>query len=152
MLRRKRRLELRRVEFCSRVLNIFQIICALIAVGRDLWVTDPQNISQVVGMIIFLPSLLLWIVARIQLGRCCTLLPVANHLVTNGIYAKFRNPVYIFGTLTMIGYFLFHGLPEGLLWLFLVIPIQYARSYKESIVLESRFGQEYQDYVRQTWI
>lgn len=152
MLRKKRRSQLRHAELLARLFTTFQIIGGIIVVGKDLFSMRLQNISQYVGIIIFIPSFLLWLIARIQLGKCCTLLPVAKQLVTHGIYSKFRNPIYLFGTTTLIGFFLLHELPEGLFTLFLVIPIQFVRGYKESVALEDHFGQFYHDYVQQTWI
>jgi protein-S-isoprenylcysteine O-methyltransferase Ste14 len=126
---------------------------------RDVWIlftrsneSQSWKISQLIGTLILFPSLFLWALARFQLARCCTLLPVAEELITKGLYSRFRNPVYLFGSLTMIGYFLFYDHPEGILCMFIIVPLQYYRASQESIALESRFGESYHDYVKTVWM
>ena len=93
-----------------------------------------------------------WIVARLQLGRSFTARAEARGLVTRGLYARFRHPVYVFGGLAYLGAFL--ALQHtGMLIAYLVytVLVQGARVRRENRVLEAAFGQAYRDYRRRTW-
>jgi protein-S-isoprenylcysteine O-methyltransferase Ste14 len=150
-----RRIGSQRADFFARLFVFVQVCCALVLLGNDIRATfsSPQwKFLQLLGVIILLPSLILWSIARIQLGRCCTLLPFADQLVTKGLYARLRNPIYLFGSLTIVGYLLFYDRCEGMLCMLVVVPIQYARALKESSTLEKQFGVSYQEYVKRTWI
>lgn len=152
---KQRRIESRRADFFARLFVFVQIFFALVFLVKDMWgifSSSGWKFTQLLGIIILLPSLILWSIARIQLGRCCTLLPLADQLVTTGLYSRIRNPIYIFGSLTMIGYLLFYDRCEGILCMLIVAPLQYARASKESSTLESQFGSAYQEYARRTWI
>jgi hypothetical protein len=45
----------------------------------------------------------LWILARVQLGSSFAVTAQAKALVTAGLYAKFRHPVYLFGGVAFTG-------------------------------------------------
>jgi protein-S-isoprenylcysteine O-methyltransferase Ste14 len=107
---------------------------------------------RIAGAVIGLPSLALLILARIQLGGSFSVGAKAQALVTHGLYSRIRNPIYIFGGLTIAGVFLFFGVPK-LLWALLaaLIPLQIYRARKEEQVLAARFGDEYRAYKAQTW-
>lgn len=106
---------------------------------------------QIVGAAIFVPSCLLFVLARIELGRAFSIKAKASTLVTTGIYARIRNPIYVFGLLMSAGIFIFiHRLWLLLIWVPL-IPLQVFRVRKEEQVLEAKFGDAYRDYKRRTW-
>jgi protein-S-isoprenylcysteine O-methyltransferase Ste14 len=75
----------------------------------------------------------------------------ATTLVTSGIYSRIRNPIYIFGGLTIAGFFLWINRPRLLLCFAVLIPMQVYRIRKEERVLTEKFGVSYLDYKRQTW-
>jgi protein-S-isoprenylcysteine O-methyltransferase Ste14 len=106
---------------------------------------------RIAGAVIGLPSLALLILARIQLGGSFSVGTKAQALVTHGMYSRIRNPIYIFGGLTVTGVFLFVGVPKLLWALLAVIPLQIYRARKEEQVLAARFGDEYRAYKAQTW-
>ena len=88
---------------------------------------------------------------HIQLGASFSLTPQARKLVTRGLYSKVRNPIYVFGLITIAGVVLYWNRPY-LLWIFaVVIPLQAWRARKEARVLEEKFGEDYRAYRRQTW-
>ena len=60
-------------------------------------------------------------------------------LVTNGLYSKIRNPIYVFG-MVMIAGMIFLGRPEGWLVLAAAIVGQTVRARRETRVLEVAFG------------
>lgn len=106
---------------------------------------------QIVGLAIGVPAFALFVLARIQLGRAFSLQAKASTLVTAGIYARIRNPIYVFGALVSVGIFIFIHRPWWLLIWVVLTPIQLIRVRKEEQVLEAKFGEAYREYKRRTW-
>ena len=106
---------------------------------------------HVVGLAIFVPAFVLFVLARIELGRAFSLNAKASTLVTTGLYARIRNPIYVFGGLMSLGIFIFAHRPWWLLIWVPLIPLQVLRVRKEAQVLEAKFGDAYRDYKRRTW-
>ena len=111
----------------------------------------PWSAVQVVGLCLLIVGFVCWTIARFQLGRSFTVSAQARQLVTRGLYSKFRNPIYVFGSLVIAGFILTIGRPEWLLVFLLIIPLQIWRARKESKVLEASFGEEYRRYRASTW-
>jgi protein-S-isoprenylcysteine O-methyltransferase Ste14 len=111
----------------------------------------PWTPYRIVGATIAVPSLFLLVVARLQLGRAFSIRPMASMLVTTGLYSRFRNPIYVFSSLFLIGLSFVLGIPWLLLVLAAILPIQIFRSRKEAEVLEAKFGDEYRAYKQKTW-
>jgi len=106
---------------------------------------------RVVALILTVAGIAAVGIARYQLGSSFTLSPQARTLVTHGIYAKIRNPVYIFSAIAIAALFIYIDRPIYL-WSFLIlIPLQLFRAHKESQVLETHFGDSYRQYKSQTW-
>ncbi len=93
----------------------------------------------------------LWVVARLELGRSFSVGAQAHELVTTGLYRRIRNPIYVFGTaaflLVLLG---LQGFPALVIWAVLV-PVQVVRSRNEERVLGQAFGAEYAAYRASTW-
>ena len=106
---------------------------------------------QIVGLAIFVPAFLLFVLARIELGRAFSVKAKASTLVTTGLYARIRNPIYVFGGLMSVGIFIFVHHPWWLLIWVPLIPLQVFRVRKEEQVLEAKFGDAYREYKRKTW-
>ncbi|HEY9760071.1 MAG TPA: isoprenylcysteine carboxylmethyltransferase family protein [Oculatellaceae cyanobacterium] len=71
-------------------------------------------------------------------------------LTTGGVYSVVRHPLYLSGLLLLVGTNLFFGNSWSWLSTILVLVITLYRIPVEEKQLESRFGQEYTDYKRQT--
>ena len=112
---------------------------------------SPWTPAKIVEVAIGLPSLILWVIARVQLGSSFSVAPRATDLVTSGLYSRIRNPIYLFGGLTIASIFLLLGRPIFLCVFFVLIPLQYSRLKKEEKVLESKFGDTYRNYRSNTW-
>ncbi len=111
----------------------------------------PWDTTRLLGIAILIPSLALWFLARIQLGRSFSVRAQARELVTHGLYSKFRNPVYLFGSLGILGVILYIGHLQWL-WVFaLLVPLQFFRTRKEEKVLREKFGDTYLAYRQRTW-
>ena len=106
---------------------------------------------QIAGLAIFLPAFVLFVLARIELGRAFSIKAKATTLVTTGLYSRIRNPIYVFGGLMSLGIFVFVHRPWLLLIWVPLVPAQLIRVRKEERVLEAKFGDAYRDYKRRTW-
>jgi protein-S-isoprenylcysteine O-methyltransferase Ste14 len=101
---------------------------------------QPWTPMRIAGVVIGLPSLALLIVARIQLGGSFSVRAKAQALVTHGLYSRIRNPIYVFGGLTIAGIFLFASMPRFLWVLVAIISLQIYRARQEEQVLAAKFG------------
>jgi protein-S-isoprenylcysteine O-methyltransferase Ste14 len=121
---------------------------ALVFVGLDDGVWRARH---TVGLVLALPASILWALARIQLGASFSRRAEPSRLVTHGLYARIRNPMYVFSELATLGLVVFVGW-WWLLPLFVVTtPLQIWRARKEARVLEDAFGDEYRGYRERTW-
>jgi protein-S-isoprenylcysteine O-methyltransferase Ste14 len=114
------------------------------------WV-PPWTTLRVAGLCILILSFLLFTIARLQLGQAFSVQAKASTLVTAGIYSRIRNPIYVFGSLMIVGFCLAANRPSWMLCFVVVIPLQVVRSRKEARVLEDKFGEAYVEYKRHTW-
>jgi protein-S-isoprenylcysteine O-methyltransferase Ste14 len=106
---------------------------------------------RVAGLVLTLAGMALITLARWQLGDSFSIEPRATALVTRGLYARIRNPVYVFGLVLFAGIILYLGQPLFLLVLIPLAIMQAIRAKREARVLEERFGDEYRAYRARTW-
>ena len=111
----------------------------------------PWDTARWVGLILVVLGLTLVFTARFQLGKSFSVTPQARALVSHGLYTKVRNPIYVFGTLVIVGLILLFHRPVLWIVLAVVIPVQILRARKEARVLEEKFGEAYREYRRTTW-
>jgi protein-S-isoprenylcysteine O-methyltransferase Ste14 len=107
---------------------------------------------RIFGLCVTSLGFVLWTVARFHLGNSLAVTAQAKQLVTRGLYSRVRNPIYVFGSLFIVGYILLLGRPRWLLIFVIVIPLQIWRARREAGVLEAKFGEEYRAYRAQTWL
>jgi protein-S-isoprenylcysteine O-methyltransferase Ste14 len=91
-----------------------------------------------------------WVLALGALGQ---LRGVENidHLVTTGLFARLRHPMYTGFVLWIVGWATFHGAAASLLpGLLGIASVQHWR-HLEELKLESTYGDAYRDYRRSTW-
>jgi|SRR2546423_2781018 protein-S-isoprenylcysteine O-methyltransferase Ste14 len=128
-----------------------------IMVGIAIWATlrrfspGSWGATQMLGASLLLVGFVFWTLARFQLGASFTVSARATKLVTQGLYSKIRNPIYVFGSFVIAGIFLSIGRPLWLLGFLLIVPLQIWRAAKEASVLENAFGDEYRRYRAATW-
>lgn len=131
------------------------LITIAVAAGATaaIWRLRPQvwTLMQTLGLCVLVVGFVCWTIARFQLGSAFSVTAQARHLVTNGFYARLRNPIYVFGSCVFVGVILTVGRPAWLLIFLVIIPLQIWRSRKESSVLEAKFGDEYRKYRAATW-
>jgi protein-S-isoprenylcysteine O-methyltransferase Ste14 len=134
----------------TNILTSIFLIIALTALALQ-FAHEPWPPLRIAGAIIAFASLVLILIARIQLGRAFSIRAKATRLVTTGLYARLRNPIYVFGCFFFLGIAMFIPFWWLLLTLLIVIPMQIARARREAAILEATFGEEYRRYRRQTW-
>ncbi|MGC1448701.1 MAG: isoprenylcysteine carboxylmethyltransferase family protein [Candidatus Sulfotelmatobacter sp.] len=119
----------------------------------SLWQYPPAEWTaiRIAGLCLIVLGFVLWTVARFQLGSSFAVTAQARQLMTQGIYSKIRNPIYVFGSCLIVGAILLFGRPIGFLVFVIIIPLQIWRAGKESAVLEAKFGEEYRKYRAGTW-
>ncbi|HMD33241.1 MAG TPA: isoprenylcysteine carboxylmethyltransferase family protein [Candidatus Acidoferrales bacterium] len=113
---------------------------------------QPWTAMRVAGFALMVPGFVLWAIAHIQLGDSFSVRPEARRLVTHGLYSRFRSPIYMFGGIGVAGFVLVVERPLFLLGFLVLIPVQIVRTRREARVLEEKFGEEYREYARHTWI
>jgi len=139
-------------------LNIATLAVAALVLGRMLWQREwahewarSWTPWQIVGVAITAPALVFFVLARIQLGSAFSVRAKARTLVSSGIYARVRHPIYVFGGLIVAGVVIAAHRPWWLLIFVVLIPLQLFRVRKEEKVLEAKFGDSYREYRRKTW-
>jgi protein-S-isoprenylcysteine O-methyltransferase Ste14 len=111
----------------------------------------PWTAFRVVGALLALIGYILFIIARLQLGRAFSVTPQAKELVTGGIYSRIRNPIYVFVDVMWLGV----TLALHFYWLFVpfvaLVVMHALRGRREASILHETFGQAYLDYRQHTW-
>lgn len=126
--------------------SVVLIVIRIVLLRPGVW-----NAARVAGLGIALPAAVLLFTARWQLGQAFSVTPQAKELVTHGLYAKIRNPIYVFSALLVLGILISLQYRYALLPLLALIPIQMVRARQEARVLEARFGDQYRTYREGTW-
>jgi protein-S-isoprenylcysteine O-methyltransferase Ste14 len=111
----------------------------------------PHGPLRVVALAIAIVGLFGVIAARYTLGKSFSVRAKATALVTNGIYSRIRNPIYVSGMFFFFGVFLMLARPQLLAIFVVIIPLQIVRARREAAVLEAKFGDEYREYRKRTW-
>ena len=141
----------RRLQWWTIVVAAAILVAILWNAYHRLQAGEVWDAARVAGLVLTLVAGSLLLTARIQLGNAVSFGAEANKLITTGLYSKFRNPVYVFGILTILGIAMYlHSWP---IFAFLAIaaPLQFVRARNEAKVLEQAFGDEYRAYKAKTW-
>jgi protein-S-isoprenylcysteine O-methyltransferase Ste14 len=111
----------------------------------------PWTALRLAGAIVAVVGYILFVTARLQLGKSFSVTPQAKELVTLGLYSRIRNPIYVFVGVMWLGLIV----ALRLYWLFVpflaLLVLQVFRARREARALQERFGQTYLDYRKQTW-
>jgi protein-S-isoprenylcysteine O-methyltransferase Ste14 len=111
----------------------------------------PWTVMRIGGAILAVVAYTLLVTARIQLGKSFSVRPEAKKLVTHGLYARIRNPMYVFVDLMLFGLILALHLHWLLVIFAAFVVFQARQARREAGVLREKFGQAYLDYCEQTW-
>jgi protein-S-isoprenylcysteine O-methyltransferase Ste14 len=109
------------------------------------------SVIHIVGIAMAAVGFTLWILARVQLGKSFAITAQAKALVTRGLYAKFRHPVYVFAAVAFTGLIVAWNAKFAPFYLLAYCLMQAPRTRKEDAVLQQEFGEEYRQYKARTW-
>ena len=108
--------------------------------------------AQVLGVLLILAGDALFVWALISFGNSWRIgidEKSAGALVTNGIFAFSRNPIFAFIDLYFLGTFLVSGTPIFMIFAVITIIGLHYQILQEEGFLSSRYGQAYRDYCGQ---
>jgi protein-S-isoprenylcysteine O-methyltransferase Ste14 len=98
---------------------------------------DPRWDAPALGLLLF--GQFFCVVALLQLGRSLSVMPEARRLVTAGLYARIRHPLYLAEAIATLGVLLQFRSAEALALIVLQFCIQLWRMREEEKVLEAAF-------------
>lgn len=129
-----------------------RLLGAAIIVALALAVTSIGETPRILlSMVIGLPSFVLMIISRNQLGKSFSVMPAARALVTTGLYSKILHPMYVFLDLFLVSLIVGLNWPI-LLWAWaVVVLVQTLQGRREEKVLAAAFGAEYEAYRSRCW-
>ncbi len=105
----------------------------------------------VIGIVAGVPSFVLIIVGRYQLGNSFSVTPKAKELVTTGLYSRIQHPLYVFLDLFLLAVIVAFQ-SSVFLWAWGILAVVHAlEARREEKVLSSAFGSTYDEYRRRTW-
>lgn len=122
------------------------VVLACVAVHR--W---DYSVYATVAFLVSAASFILWMTARVQLGKSFRVKAEAHQLVTHGLYRKIRNPIYTFAFCAFLGVLTALRSWAGITIFLVIYSAQFIRVKRERIILEEAFGDRYRAYRRQTW-
>ena len=108
---------------------------------------------SLVGFMLFIPGLIIYLAARITLGRLFskTLMIVEGHkLITHGIYRHVRHPSYTGSILFFLGLPLLFNSVLGFAIVLPMILLVLLRIPIEENMLLREFGEDYREYMERT--
>jgi len=107
--------------------------------------------ARFLAALVGLPSFVLWFAAKRTLGTSFAFRAEARHLVSHGLYATIRHPIYLFSTVALLATAVcLHNL-FFYLYVIIVVGLQVWRARAEERVLTEQFGEVYREYRDHTW-
>jgi protein-S-isoprenylcysteine O-methyltransferase Ste14 len=110
-------------------------------------------IARIIGVILITIGLGLFVLAYLSFGDSWRVgfdVKSPGALVTNGVFAVSRNPIYLFLDLWFAGTFLINGTLIFLFFAIAAIAIQHWQIRQEESFLLQLYGQTYQNYCKRT--
>ncbi len=131
---------------------VFRLTCAaVLAVLAFLAISFKLTPRIIIAIVIGLPSFVLMILSRRQLGKSFSVMPEAKALVTTGLYSKIQHPMYLTLDLFLLAIIILIGWPILLIIWGLIIVMQTIQAQREEKVLEAAFGNNYKEYLDRIW-
>jgi protein-S-isoprenylcysteine O-methyltransferase Ste14 len=118
----------------------------------DVQLIDSQ-LAKIVGVNLITFGLIIFMMAYVSFGdswRVGVDLECPGSLVTKGIFALSRNPIYVFINLWFFGIFLINGTLIFLIFAVLAAALQHWQITQEEAFLTKLYGQPYRDYCSRT--
>lgn len=128
----------------------FDLLIYILFLNYTLKHFDHRERLEIIGLCLSLFFVVLWTIARINLGSAFTVLPEVKKLKTHGLYSKFRHPIYLFSGLSYLSLLLILNYIYLYLIGLLLFAVQIYRTQLEWHKLRQIFGMEYDEYCRKT--
>ena len=138
-----------------RAVHTVLLVLAIVEVTLVVFASKAAHVAwppmRIIGSCLLLVVIAWIVVARLQLGGSFSVTPQARQLVTTGLYARIRNPIYVASPFLLIGLSLVMAQWWPMLLIVVVVPLQIVRARREAKVLRAAFGTEYDRYRARTW-
>ncbi len=111
------------------------------------------QLVKILGVVLACVGLLIFVLAFFSFGDSWRIgidRKTAGRLVTGGIFAVSRNPIYVAFDLLTIGVFLMNGTWFFLIFALIAIVVVHAQTLREEKFLAQRYGDTYEHYRRST--
>jgi protein-S-isoprenylcysteine O-methyltransferase Ste14 len=129
--------------------NILPLLCTLLTIFVCVHYAQ-TTIAFILGSSLSFIGLLLWWMGKMTLGDAFTALPNAKKLVTKGIYATLRHPIYTGISVLLAGYILIIDTLLIRVIAVLCILSFLIRIFFEEKKLREKFGKKYEKYRKKT--
>jgi protein-S-isoprenylcysteine O-methyltransferase Ste14 len=124
---------------------------AIVAAGSLAAISLDQPIRIAICIIVGLPSFVLMVVSRRQLGASFSVRPEAKTLVTSGLYSRIQHPMYLFLDLVLVSVIIAIGSALLLPAWAVIVVAQILQGRREEKVLAAAFGADYEAHRNRTW-
>jgi protein-S-isoprenylcysteine O-methyltransferase Ste14 len=132
--------------------TVVRIAGVVIAASLTLAATSlGRPVRLVIALALALPSFILMIISRRQLGNAFSVMPEAKILVSTGLYSRIQHPMYLFLDLFLLAVIILLDIPLLLLVWGAVVAVQMLQTRREEKVLTAAFGADYETYRKHTW-
>lgn len=131
---------------------LIRIVGAVVLGGLAFSAMSLSDMPRVAtSILIGLPSFVLMVISRRQLGKAFSVKPEAKALVTVGLYSRIQHPMYLFLDLFLIAAIVALQMPALLLIWGIIVGLQVLQGRREETVLSSAFGTAYDEYRSRAW-
>jgi protein-S-isoprenylcysteine O-methyltransferase Ste14 len=129
-----------------------RLMGAAIVANLALAATSTDHGTRItISIVVGLPSFVLMIVSRRQLGESFAVAPKAKKLVTTGLYTRIQHPMYVFLDLFLLCIIVGIDSPAFVLPWAALVSLQGIQAQREEKILSEAFGAEYNAYEARTW-
>lgn len=131
---------------------VFRLVCSAILAAMAFGATSlGQSARLAIAVAVGLPSFILLMISRRQLGNSFSITAKAKVLVTTGLYSRIRHPMYLFVDLFLLALIIAFDWPILLFVWGILVVMQTMQGRREDKVLASAFGPDYDTYRDRTW-
>ena len=131
---------------------LVKVTCLAIAALLALAATSlSQSHRLAIAVAVGLPSFVLIVVCRRQIGTSFSFRAEARKLVTTGLYSKLLHPMYLFVDLFLLSVVIVSGWPILLILWGVFVVLQTRQARKEEKVLAGTLGDEYLNHKSRVW-
>lgn len=112
-----------------------------------------SSVARLIGVVLITCGLIIFALAFVSFGDSWRVgfdIKTPGALVTSGLFAVTRNPIYVFIDFWFVGIFLINGTLVFLIFAALAFAAVHWQILKEEDFLDKLYGKPYQDYCKRT--